>query len=301
MSFEYAGETAALLTSMVWALSSQFHASATKLLGVSGVTLLRVPYNILLLGVVFLFLRPENDFSLESTLYIAAAAFFGIAFCDTSFYKAVDLIGPRLACLVQSMSSCFTAILGYFILGESIGVIGALGIGVAIFGVFFVLADGGNLTVTPTGQSSKKELAHGAALGLFSALMLAGSLICTKQALILGVSPLGAGILRLIFGGLMLGSFFAYKGWLGKIWSTFRHTPASWKFMLAGGFFTALGVWFSGEAVKYAEAGVAATIIALEPVMIIPVNAIYERRKPGARAIIGTCIAFSGIAILILR
>lgn len=301
MPFEYVGEAAALLTAVVWAISSQFHATATRLLGVGGVTLLRIPYHVLLLLTVYIIIRPQNTFSLEAALYIVAGAFCGIVFCDTAFYKAVDMLGPRLGCLLQSTSSCFTAIMGYVFLGESIGVIGALGIGVAIFGVFFVLADGGNLTVTHSGQTGKKELLHGAALGIFSAVALAGSLICTKQAILLGMAPLVTGIFRLFCGGLMLGAFFTYKGWVPKIWGTFTHTPMGWKFLLLGGLFSVTGVWMSGEAVKYAEAGVAATIIALEPVMIIPVNAIYERKIPGMRAIIGTFIAFGGIAMLMMR
>lgn len=301
MFLNYTGEAAALLTAIVWAGSSQFHGVATRLIGVGGVTLLRIPYNIVLLAIIFLLLRPENVFSPEAVAYIAAAALFGIAFCDTSFYQAVYLIGPRLSCLVQSMSSCFTAILAYMILGESIGLVGALGIAVAVFGIFFVLAEGGNLRVTHAGQSSNRDLLRGVAMGFFSAIMLAASLICTKQALLSGVSPIMSGVMRLTFGGLMLGGYFLCKGRIGKIWSTFRYTPASWKYMLIGGFLTSIGVWMSGEAVKYTEAGVAATIIALEPVMIIPINAIYERKKPSARAIIGTFIAFSGIAVLVTR
>lgn len=299
--FEYLGESAALVTAVVWALSSQFHASATRLLGVPGVTLLRVPYNIFLLLIAFALLRPASLFNAQIFMYLAVSAFFGVALCDTSFYKAVHIIGPRLGCLVQSLSACTTALLGYLVLGESIGAVGAVGIGIAIFGVFFVLADGGNLTVTHQGALDRRSLLQGAALAFFSAIMLSLSMIFLKQALLLGVSPLMAGIVRLSIGGLILAAFYGSRGWLKNIWSTFTGTPASWKFMLIGGFFGTMGVWMSGVAMNFTEAGVAATIIALEPVMIIPVSAVYERKIPSLRAVFGTLIAFAGVAVLIMR
>lgn len=301
MFFGYLGETAAFLTALAWALSSQFHASATRMIGVPSVTLMRVPYNIALLLCVFFLVRPANVVNGEIIFYLALSAFFGIALCDTTFYKAINIIGPRLACLVQSLSACITAVLGYLILGETIGLVGALGIGVAIFGVFFVLAEGGNLTVTHQGTASRKELLHGAGMAFFSAIMLALSMIFLKEALLRGTSPLFAAIMRLVFGGFTLFIFYGARRNLKNVWGNFINTPASWKFMLIGGFFGTSGIWMSGVAMGNTEAGVAATIIALEPILIVPINAVYEKKTPSHRAILGTLIAFIGIAVLIMR
>lgn len=301
MAFEYLGESAALVTAVVWAASSQFHGTATKYLGVGGVTLLRIPYNLLLLTALFALLRPANVFDSEIAVYLVLSAFFGVALCDTSFYKAVHMIGPRLGCLVQSLSACTTALLGYLMLGESIGLVGSLGIGVAIFGVFFVLAEGGGITLTHRGETESRELFQGAALAFFSAVMLSLSMIFLKEALLRGSTPLFASIVRLIAGGAMLLAFYGYRGWLKKIWVTAKNTPASWKYMLIGGIFGTTGIWSSAVAMGNTAAGVAATIISLEPVMIIPINAFYEGKKPSMRAIFGTIIAFCGVAILIMR
>ncbi len=296
-----AGEIAALATATVWAVSCQLHASATRILGVPGVTLLRLPYGIALLGVMCLIMGVPAVFDPQIIMFLLCSAFFGVALCDTSFYRAVQIIGPRLGTLLQSMSACITAILGYLVLGEQIGVIGALGIGVAVFGVFFVLADGGNLTVTYKGQLSARELLAGAGMALFSALTLAISFILLKQAMLLGSSALWAAFLRLIFGGVMLLVFYSSRGWLHNIWSTFATSKRSWLYLGIGGLFSNFGIWMSGVAVQNTEAGIAATIIALEPVIIIPINAAFEKRMPSARAIAGTIIAFGGIAILFMR
>lgn len=296
----YIGEIAALITAICWSFSSQFNGTATRYVSVPTVTLLRIPYNFVLIGLVYVAVRPTGILNLEIIFYLLASAIFGVAICDTTFYKAVSILGPRLGCLVQSTSSCMTALLAYLFFGEIIGLYGALGIGIALFGVFFVMADGGNIAVMPSG-GGRKELIRGTGIALISAITFALNLLCAKQAMLLGASPLGASLVRLCFGGAILLLFCCWRGWLGGIWGGFVNSRMAWKYMLIGGFFTALGIWMASEAMKYAEAGVAATIMALEPVLIIPINSVIEKRKPNARAIIGTIIAFCGITILIMR
>jgi drug/metabolite transporter (DMT)-like permease len=61
-----------------------------------------------------------------------------------------------------------------------------------------------------------------------------------------------------------------------------------------------LGVWLSMVAVTYTKAGVAATLMSLMPVLIIPVVWILFRQKTSGRGILGAGIAFIGVAILFL-
>ena len=61
-----------------------------------------------------------------------------------------------------------------------------------------------------------------------------------------------------------------------------------------------LGVWVSMVAVSYADAGVAATLMSLMPVFIIPIVYILYRQKTSWRGVLGAIIAFTGVAILML-
>lgn len=297
--FGYLGEIAAFATAISWALSSQLHASATMLIGVPAVTMIRLPYKIFLLLIAFFILRPANVFNPEIAAYLILSALFGTAICETLFYKAVQMIGPRLSVLVQSLSACITAVMAYAVFGESIGLGGSLGIGVAIFGVFFVLADGGKLVTLKNENTGKSDLLRGAGLALLSAVMLSISLILLKKALQQGSSPLFAGIVRLFFGGIFLMIFYGARGQLFSIWLSFKNAPAAWNYIIIGGVFSALGVWLSGVAVLHTATGIANTITSLEPVMIIPVNAIFEKKLPSLRSVLGTLIAFAGVALLI--
>jgi drug/metabolite transporter (DMT)-like permease len=61
-----------------------------------------------------------------------------------------------------------------------------------------------------------------------------------------------------------------------------------------------LGVSFSLLAVQHAEIGVASTLMALTPVILLPVSHFVLKEKIGWQAILGTVIAIIGVAILFL-
>ena len=51
-------------------------------------------------------------------------------------------------------------------------------------------------------------------------------------------------------------------------------------------------------AVKYTYVGIAATIIALVPVMVIPMVIIVYREKVSLRAVLGAILALAGVALM---
>jgi drug/metabolite transporter (DMT)-like permease len=61
-----------------------------------------------------------------------------------------------------------------------------------------------------------------------------------------------------------------------------------------------LGVWMSLVAVSKIEAGIAATLNATTPVMIIPIVLWYYKEKVSTRAILGAVVAVIGVAMLFL-
>jgi drug/metabolite transporter (DMT)-like permease len=71
--------------------------------------------------------------------------------------------------------------------------------------------------------------------------------------------------------------------------------------MTLGSFFGPfLGVSFSLVAVKYAATGVAATIMAIVPVLIIAPSVLLLKEKVTPREIVGAVVAVAGVAVLFL-
>ena len=72
-------------------------------------------------------------------------------------------------------------------------------------------------------------------------------------------------------------------------------------FAALGAFFGPfLGVSLSLYAVRHTVAGVAASIMALQPVLIIPLVVVLHRERVGIGGIAGALVAVAGVALLFL-
>ena len=62
-----------------------------------------------------------------------------------------------------------------------------------------------------------------------------------------------------------------------------------------------LGIWLSLVAVQNARLGIASTLMALPPVLLIPLEFAAFRQRVSRRAIAGTVVALAGVALLFWR
>ena len=62
-----------------------------------------------------------------------------------------------------------------------------------------------------------------------------------------------------------------------------------------------IGVWLSIVAVKHTEAGIASTLLATVPVLLIPMEFFIHKRAPSIRGVIGAAMAVVGIAMIFMR
>jgi len=61
-----------------------------------------------------------------------------------------------------------------------------------------------------------------------------------------------------------------------------------------------LGVWLSQIAVQRSYVGIASTLMAMTPIVILPISKFYYRENISMRAVIGTVIALVGVAIIFI-
>jgi drug/metabolite transporter (DMT)-like permease len=61
-----------------------------------------------------------------------------------------------------------------------------------------------------------------------------------------------------------------------------------------------IGVWMSLVAIQLTQIGVASTIMALPPVLLLPIGYFVFKERITGRAVMGTIIAMSGVAVLFL-
>lgn len=296
------GELAAFGTACGWALSSYVHGMVGYKVGAAGVTLLRLPFQMTVLGAACLLTGVDTSVDGRALLLLFLSGLTGVSIADMMLYKGMTIIGPQLGVLLISLSSVFTALFGWLFLGETLPLQAVAGIGVTLSGIAAVVSDRGGSTLLP-GQDipTPKALALGVLLVAGAAMFLAISFIFWKSAMQEGAAPLWATFIRLVFSALLLWGLGMLPGWSAHALKSLRTQPVVFRMLLSASLFSAGGMWAAGLAMDMAPAGVAATIIGLQPVLVTVAGAAWNRRRPSTRVLLGTAVAFAGTALVCLR
>ena len=62
-----------------------------------------------------------------------------------------------------------------------------------------------------------------------------------------------------------------------------------------------LGVWLGLISVDNMDTGIAATLMSLSPIMILPFAKIFEKEQITSKAVIGAFVSIIGVIILVLN
>jgi len=145
-------------------------------------------------------------------------------------------------------------------------------------------------------REPRASLRLGALLAVGGALANAFGLLCSLYGLEGGFHPLSATTVRVLGGACVSGLWLLlrrefFSGLLG-----FRDTKAAFLVVVATLSGTIGGVTLSLVAIAHAPLGVAATIMGLSPVFLLPLSALVFKEKISARAILGTLLSLLGVA-----
>ena len=114
------------------------------------------------------------------------------------------------------------------------------------------------------------------------------------------LDPLSATLIRMFAACIFIWLVVIVSGNLGLVRSKLIERRGM-KLTLGGAVFGPfIGVWMSMVALSYALAGVAATLMSLMPVIVIPVLWLVYKQRTNTRGIAGAAVAVIGVAILFL-
>ncbi len=296
------GELAAFSTAVTWGISNQIQSSVGRMLGPTYMNLLRMPYLVLLLGVMCLVMGVETSLGSRELWFIALSGATGAFLCDFLLYKAIYILGPPVAVLLLSTSTVFTAVFGWLALGENLPLQAALGIAVTLAGILWVMTEHGGSTLLPGQKIPKgKRLVGGVLLACGAAISISAGFILLKMGMHAETSPLWATFIRLATAATLFWGIGLFGGWIPAAVRQAREHPAAFLTLLLSSLFGASGAWLASIAVGLAPVGVVATLIGLQPVMVTIVGAAWYRKKPSPRVISGILTAFAGTAMVWLR
>ena len=294
------GEIAALLTSVCWAFNSVVFTRAGKRVSSQTVNHMRIWIAFIAMCVVHLLLSGSVfPFKIEGQrlFYLGISGVIGFVIGDGLLFESFLLIGPRLATLLMLLAPVFSSILAWIILGEALFSLEIIGILVTMAGIAWVVAERTN---TPNKSHAKRgpKYALGVALGIGGAVGQAVGLLFSRLGLEGGYSAVSANHVRVTAAAAALLVIGLFKGDILTHITKMRNKIALLE--IGSGALTGpvLGVILSLEAIAHTHIGVAATLMSLSPVLLLPASHFLFKEKITARAIIGTIIALVGAALL---
>jgi len=297
MNPTHIGEFSAMLTAFFWVISGMLFERASKRTTSLAVSFLRMIFGLALIS-VFLWISRGNPFATDASpsawLWLSLSGMVGFVIGDVFLFEAYVRIGTRITLLLMSLSPVLTGIVSYYIFGEVLEPLAVVGIALTLAGIAVV--------ILTRGDKKKLKLrvnSYGVFCGVMGAVGQSVGLILSKQG-IGDYDAFAATQVRIIasIAGFIL--FFL----IGNHWQKLRvllKDGQSARMTAAGALFgPVLGVGFSLLAIQNAPAAVAAAIMSIMPVLIIPVNWLAFREKIKWFEVLGALVTVVGVVLLYL-
>jgi drug/metabolite transporter (DMT)-like permease len=301
--FPLAGEAAALLSSLFWALAFLVFSRLGKSVPAGAINLGKnatASLCFVLLLTVWIGVPWPAEMGLEAVLLFAASGFMGLTICDTLLFRAMATLGPQRVSLLMLGAVPLTAAAALLPpWNESTpSLAGWAGMALCLTGVALAVTE---RHPDPVAGAALKK---GARLGLLAAVFQAAGVLLARLAFRahggadLVDSAEGAAV-RLYVGALGLVLLALPRGRLAR-WSEAVRRPGVLP-RLAGAAFvgTFLGIWANQAGLTWAKhAGIATTLNQLAPVWLIPLTTVALGTRHNARTWLSTLVAVLGVLLL---
>lgn len=300
------GELAALGTAVCWSVSAFAFEAAGKRLGSRVLNVVRMAFALVFLVALNTALRGQPvplDVEAKAWGWLIVSGLVGFTFGDLCLFRAFILIGPRLSTLVMALAPLFAACLGWIFLGERMTTYDLLGMAAIALGIYWAVrarpmpALEGIVGEAPSSERNSRDRGKGLLLAVAGALGQAGGLVLSK----LGMGrhhPLAAAEIRVLAGLLGFAAVITVARAWPRVGSALRDRQAMAPTLLGSVFGPFLGVSLSLIAVQRTSAGVAASLMATAPVMILPVVVFFKHERVGVAGFVGAALAVLGVALL---
>jgi drug/metabolite transporter (DMT)-like permease len=313
---KHSGELAALFTALSWTVTALTFEAASKRIGSMIVNLLR-----LIVGLFFLsifawiyrgYLLPV-DASGRTWFILILSGLVGFTFGDLCLFQSFVVIGARISMLLMALAPPMATVISWIILGEEMTLKSWLGMIVTITGIILVVLKREQVPERPEGRRKFRFTypVWGILLGLGGALGQSLGLVLSKlgmhdpasvttDGIVQNYSPFASAQIRVMAGITGFAILFTILGRWKATFQAISDHKAVLQLSLGAFFGPFLGVSFSLLAVQLTNTGIAATIMAIVPVLIIPPSILLFKEKVTLKEILGAILAVGGVALFFL-
>lgn len=293
------GQIAALGTAISWSCCALFYTAASHRIGSFSMSHYRMIFGTLILVAAQLITKGtlfSGHITSTNLWLLGVSGFLGFFVTDALLFQSYVDISPRLGILIFNSYPFASALMAWLVLGETLRPLAWIGIAITITGTVWVI-----LEKNPSHLSQhKKHLRRGILLACGAVMFQAVSFAFAKPAMIGAdaIDPLTATLIRAFIGVLAFWTTSLIRGRIVLVIKKAADIKAVVLTCTGSIFGVAIGVWLSMVAIKLAPIGIAATLMALMPVTILPMTAVVYGERISWRALIGALIACLGVAVL---
>ena len=311
---QYTGEIIALGVACSWTVTALFAEVGSKRIGSLQLNVVRMLLSLLMLGGTLWFMTGSpfpRYASGEAWFWLSLSGFVGYLLGDYCLFNSYIIIGSRFGQLFMTLAPPTAAIAGWIILGEKMQLQGVLGMLVTLTGIgISVLNKGG---AEGKGKLSLKLPLKGVLLGVGAGIGQGIGLVLSKVGMnfyeaalpsgeeaVAAMLPFASTFMRAVTGAIgFLGVMILQKklGTLVTAAKDKKGMNAAFWATFTGPF---IGVSLSLMAVRYTEAGIASTLMALTPVFILwPAHLVFGQ-KVTFKEVIGAIISVAGVSLFFI-
>ena len=306
------GEIISLGVAVSWTITAWFADKASRRVGAMVTNVLRLVLATLFLGVLLWITigHPYPVYADGNTwLWLGLSALVGYVFGDYCLFNCYIYLGPRFGQLMMTLAPPMAAIAGWLMLGEALGWTSMLAMGITLCGIAI------SILSRDSGHHFKLDLplkgillGVGAGVGQGVGLVLSkigmqyysAALPADAPAMMEGMLPFASTMMRAIIGGLGFLLILLLQMDFGKLRNAVKDPVAMKYASIITLFGPAVGVSLSLMAVRYANAGIASTLMALTPVLILAPEVLVNKKKIRLKEIVGLIVSITGVALFFL-
>jgi drug/metabolite transporter (DMT)-like permease len=301
---KHPGEFAAILTAIFWTVTALAFEASSKRVGSMIVNLFRLIVGFVFLSIftwIYRGLLLPVDATPQAWILLIISGLIGFTFGDLCLFQAFVVVGARISMLLMALAPPMTALIGWVVLGETMNIKSWIGMVLTIIGIAIVVLEREDHH-EENGTKRKFKFNYplwGILLGLGGALGQAAGLVISKYAM-KGYNAFASAQIRVIAGIAGFIILFTIYGHWKNAFRSLADKKAMSQLSLGAFFGPFLGVSFSLLSVQLTSTGIAATIMALVPILIIPPSVILFKEKVNFKEVIGAVLAVGGVALFFL-
>lgn len=297
----YLGEISAFGSVVCWVICSMAFEKAGKKIGSMPVNLIRLIFALVIISVITFFNRGlllPTDANANVWFWLSLSGIVGFFIGDLCLFRAFLLIGSRISLLLFSLATPISAVLGYLIFRETMPIIAIIGMVITLCGIALVILKKDDKKVKFSHPVEGIVLAligafgqaFGVAFGKFGMTFTDGSVY----------DPWASTQIRIIAATIcFIVLFFITKRW-SHVKNAFKSGGAIVDVVIGSLFGPVIGVTLVLIAVAYTSMGIASTITAILPVVIIIPHVVIYKEKISSRDIIGAIVSVVGVSLLFI-